>query len=89
MYDPSLQWPVLDLLEKWGRLPLSDVLEMLSPLQRPRFRPDLIKDLEWEGLVLVHHAGDEDVLEITPRGRARLASRRAGQPRAGGPEVQR
>ena len=83
MYDPALRWPVLELLEKWGRLPLSDVLMMLSPLQRPQFRPDLVMDLEWEGLILVQHVGDEDVLEITPRGRARLSGRRPPGPAAG------
>jgi hypothetical protein len=83
MYDPALRWPVLTLLEKWGRLPLSDVLIMLLPLQRPRFRPDLVKDLEWEGLILVERVGDEDVLEITPRGRARLSGRPPTVPNAG------
>jgi hypothetical protein len=82
MYDPALRWPVLALLEKWGRLPLSDLLNMLSPLQRPRFRPDLVMDLEWEGLIRVRRVGDEDVLEITPRGRARLSGQRPTSPPA-------
>ena len=76
MYDPSLQWGVLRLLEHWGRLPLSDVLALLDPLQRPLFRDDLIKDMAWDGLIALQSAGDEQVLELTPRGRAALDEQR-------------
>ncbi len=76
MYDPSLEWPVLRLLDRWDRLPYSDLERMLDPFQRPRLRMDLIKDLEWEGFVLLRSPGDELVIEITPRGRARLAGAR-------------
>ena len=76
MYDPALEWPVLRLLDRWDRLPYSDLERMLDPFQRPRLRMDLIKDLEWEGSVTLRWAGDEPVIEITPRGRARLAGSR-------------
>lgn len=76
MYDPSLQTPVLRLLERWGRLPLSDLDRMLDPFQRPRLRFDLLEDMAWEGLVTLRRAGDECVVEITPRGRARLTGGR-------------
>ena len=76
MYDPALELPVLRLLDRWDRLPYSDLQRMLEPFQRPRLRMDLIKDLEWEGSVLLRSAGDELVIEITPRGRARLAGSR-------------
>jgi hypothetical protein len=75
MYDPSLQWAVLSLLEKWQRLPLSDVIRMLDPLQRPLFREELVKDMEWEGLITLRLVGDEPVLELSPRGKGRLADR--------------
>ena len=74
MYDPSLQWAVLELLDQWDALPLSDLLGMLDPTQRPRFRAEVVSDLEWEGFVTVRPVGDEDVLEITPLGKSRLAT---------------
>ena len=76
MYDPSLQWPVLRLLDRWGRLPLSDLERMLGVFERPRFRIELLEDLEAEGLLTLRWAGDECTVEITPRGRSRLDGRR-------------
>jgi hypothetical protein len=75
IYDPSLQWAVLRLLERWNRLPLSDLERLLHPLQRPHFRVDLVRDMEWEGLVTLYHAGDENVVELAPLGRARLTGK--------------
>lgn len=81
--DPSLRWAVLGLLEKWGRLPLSDLVNLLQPLQRLHFRDELVRDLEIEGLVSRHPSGDDQVVEISPRGRASVVERRTvgGVPR--------
>lgn len=76
MYDPSLQSAVLKLLERWERLPLSDLVRMLDPLQRPHYRDELVKDMEWDGLVVVRTAGDEATVELTPRGRLQVAGGR-------------
>jgi hypothetical protein len=69
MYDPSLQPVVLAKLAKWGRLTESDLQTMLTPEQRVRLRDDLLKDLEWDGLVTIRVVGDEPVIGITERGR--------------------
>jgi hypothetical protein len=76
MYDLSLQATILRLLEKWPRLPLSDVIRLLDPLQRPRFREELVRGMEREGLITLETAGDEQVLQLTLRGRANLADAR-------------
>jgi hypothetical protein len=70
MYDPGLQPVVLGKLVKWGRLTESDLQTMLSPIQRVKLTEDLLKDLEWEGLVTIRVVGDEPVIAITERGRA-------------------
>ncbi len=70
MYDPGLQPIVLEKLAKWGRLTESDLQTMLPPLQRVRLTDDLLKDLEWEGLVTLRVVGDEAVITITEQGRA-------------------
>ncbi|MCC7106128.1 MAG: hypothetical protein IT307_13375 [Chloroflexi bacterium] len=75
MYDPGLQWSVLGLLRRWQRLPYSDLLNMLSPTDVLRFRDDLIRDLEWEGLISIRRVGDEEVLALTERGLERLERR--------------
>ncbi len=69
MYDPSLQPLVLEKLAKWGRLTRSDLHAMLTPLERIKAREDLIKDLEWDGLLVIQVVGDEAVYSITERGR--------------------
>ncbi len=69
MYDPSLQPVVLSKLAKWERLTESDLQSMLSPEERLRLREDLLKDLEWDGLLTIRVVGDEPVLGITERGR--------------------
>ena len=75
MYDPSLQPVVLEKLAKWGRLTESDLEAMLTPEERIRLREDLLKDLEWEGLLTIRVVGDEPVLSITDRGRDWLRER--------------
>ncbi len=75
MYDPSLQWPVLRLLDRWNRLPYSDLERMLDPFQRPKLKLDLLRDMEWEGLVTIRLVGDELVVELTPRGHGRVTGR--------------
>jgi hypothetical protein len=70
MYDPSLQPIVMQKLAKWGRLTESDLQTMLRPEQRLRLSEDLLRDLEWEGLLTIRVVGDEAVFAITDRGRA-------------------
>jgi hypothetical protein len=71
MYDPALQPLVLAKLAKWGRLTESDLQTMLNPEQRLRLTEDVLKDLEWEGLVTIRVVGDEPVIAITELGRQR------------------
>ena len=66
---------MLCLLERWDRLPYSDLERMLEPFQRPKLRMELLRDMEWEGLVAIRAAGDEYVIELTPRGRSRVPAR--------------
>jgi hypothetical protein len=84
MYDPGLQPVVLGKLAKWGRLTESDLQTMLQPIQRVKLTEDLLKDLEWEGLVTIRVVGDEPVIAITDRGRAWIEQHggRAGAPSA-------
>ena len=72
MYDPALQPIVLAKLAQWGRLTQDDLHRMLRPEERIRLRDDLLKDLEWEGLVAIRVVGDEPVIAITDLGRAWL-----------------
>lgn len=69
MYDPALRPVVLAKLAKWSRLTESDLHSMLRPEDRVRLRPDLLRDLEWEGLITIRPIGDEPVLAITDQGR--------------------
>ena len=73
MYDPSLQRVLLEKLARWRRLPEGDLLEMLGPEERLRYRSEALRDLEWEGLITVTPAGDEPVIAITEAGDAWLA----------------
>lgn len=86
MYDPSLQWAVLELLVTWKRLPLGDLVRMLQPIEQLRFRRELLDDMEYDGLVILRQAGDDLVVDLTPRGEARLQSRRRGDVAPGGGE---
>ena len=72
MYDPAVQRAVLEKLARWRQLPEGDLIGMLSPVQRLRFRPEALDDLEWDGLIEAHLAGDERMLSITAAGEAWL-----------------
>ncbi len=69
MYDPSLRPVVLGKLARWGRLAESDLQAMLTSEERVRLRDDLLKDLEWDGLLTIRVVGDEPVFSITDQGR--------------------
>ena len=72
MYDPAVQRAVLEKLVRWRRLPEGDLIAMLSPVHRLRFRPEALADLEWDGLIGVQYSGDERVVSITEAGEAWL-----------------
>jgi hypothetical protein len=72
MYDPAVQRAVLEKLARWRQLPEGDLIGMLSPVERLRFRPEALDDLEWDGLIEVRLAGDERVVSITATGDAWL-----------------
>ena len=86
MYDPSLQWAVLQLLATWKRLPLGDLVRMLQPIDQLRFRRELLDDMEYDGLVVLRQAGDDLVVDLTPRGADRLQNRGPGDRAPGGRE---
>ena len=73
MYDPSVQRAVLEKLARWRRLPEGDLISMLSPVERLRFRRAALDDLEWDGLIEARAAGDERMVSITEAGEAWLA----------------
>lgn len=60
---------VLAKLVRWGRLTVSDIESMLTPIQRVWFTNDLVAGLANRGLVSVRVVGDEPVLSITDGGR--------------------
>lgn len=68
MYDPAVQRAVLEKLARWRQLPEGDLIAMLSPVERLRFRPEALDDLEWDGLIEARLAGDERMLSITAAG---------------------
>jgi hypothetical protein len=72
MYDPAIQRALLEKLARWRKLPEGDLIGMLSPVERLRYRPEALDDLEWDGLVSARTAGDERVLSITEAGDAWL-----------------
>jgi hypothetical protein len=76
MYDPAIQRALMEKLGQWRRLPEGDLLEMLSPVQRLRYRSEALADLMLDGLVNVSTVGDEPIVEITPAGDAWLQGRR-------------
>jgi hypothetical protein len=80
MYDPSIQRAILECMAKWGRLPEEDLLTLLSPLDRLRFRPDALADLAGEGLVSITRVGDEPVIALTRAGEAWLGGTGNGLP---------
>jgi hypothetical protein len=72
MYDPAVQRALLEKLARWRQLPEGDLIAMLSPVERLRYRPEALDDLEWDGLVVARTAGDERVVSITEAGDAWL-----------------
>jgi hypothetical protein len=77
MYDPAVQRAMLEKLVRWRRLPEGDLIAMLNPVTRLRYRPEALDDLAWDGLIVVEHSGDERVFSITPAGEAWLEHRAA------------
>jgi hypothetical protein len=76
MYDPAVQRALMEKLGHWRRLPEGDLLEMLAPVHRLRYRSEALTDLVMDGLVTVTTVGDEPIVEITPAGDAWLQGRR-------------
>jgi hypothetical protein len=74
--DTSLRATLLRILSRWGKLPESDLLGRLTPIQVVEFRRELIRDLVAEGLIEEWSAGDERVIAITERGRQTVDDRR-------------
>jgi hypothetical protein len=72
MYDPAIQRAVLEKLARWRHLPEGDLIAMLSPVERLRYRREALDDLEWDGLIMARNAGDERMLSITEAGEAWL-----------------
>jgi hypothetical protein len=68
MYDPAVQRAVLEKLARWRRLPEGDLIGMLSAVERLRYRPEALQDLEWDGLIVAHESSDERMLSITEAG---------------------
>jgi hypothetical protein len=81
MYDPAVQRALLERLARWRQLPEGDLIGMLGPVDRLRYRQEALEDLEWEGLVVASPAGDERVIAITEEGDAWL--RRSEEERTG------
>lgn len=77
MYDPAVQNALMAALARFKRLPEGDLLGMLSPVDRLRYRPEALRDLEWEGLVSVTPSGDEPVVALTDAGEAWLQAQGA------------
>ena len=70
-----MQRAVLEKLARWRHLPEGDLIAMLSPVDRLRFRPEALDDLEWEGLIVADMVGDERMVSITEAGDAWLRQR--------------
>ena len=75
-----MQRAVLEKLARWRHLPEGDLIAMLSPVERLRFRPEAIDDLEWDGLIEARPAGDERMVSITAAGEAWLEQARVERP---------
>jgi hypothetical protein len=85
MYDPAVQRALLERLARWRTLPEGDLIGMLSPVERLRYRSEALDDLEWDGLVVARPAGDERVVAITEAGEAWLKQVRAQAQGGGNP----
>lgn len=75
MYDPGVQTALLEALARWGRLPEGDLLTMLAPADRLRFRAEALHDLAGDGLVTLTPSGDDAIVALTDAGAAWLAGR--------------
>jgi hypothetical protein len=84
MYDPAVQRAVLEKLARWRHLPEGDLISMLSAVERLRFRPEALEDLEWDGLIVAHSAGDERMVSITEAGDSWLRQVHDTERRPGG-----
>jgi len=84
MYDPAVQRAVLEKLARWRQLPEGDLIGMLSPVERLRYRPEALDDLEFDGLIEAHTTGDERMFSITEAGEAWLRQAAERGPRTGG-----
>ncbi len=82
MYDPAVQRAVLERLARWRHLPEGDLIGMLSPVERLRYRPEALDDLEWDGFIVARVAGDERMVSITESGEAWLRQLDAARPRS-------
>jgi hypothetical protein len=76
MYDPAVQRALLDKLARWRQLPEGDLIGMLDPVARLRYRREALDDLVSDGRVRAWSAGDERVLSITQAGEAWLRTGR-------------
>ena len=83
MYDPAIQRALLEKLARWRHLPEGDLVGMLSPVERLRYRPEALDDLEWDGLIAAQRTGDERMVSITAAGDAWLQRVHNAQPRSG------
>lgn len=75
MYDPALRTSLLEKLARWEALPEGDLLSMLGPVERLRYRPEALRDLAFEGLVRSTMSGDEPMVRITDAGREWIRER--------------
>jgi len=80
MYDPAVQRAVLEKLARWRQLPEGDLIGMLSPVERLRYRPEALDDLEWDGLIVARQTGDERMVSITEAGEAWLRDQPGARP---------
>lgn len=76
MYDPTVQRALLQVLGRWQRLTEEDLLRMLEPAERLRYRPEALRDLLDEGLITVSPSGDAPVITLTPEGESWVLSGR-------------
>ena len=60
---------------------------MLSPVERLRYRPEALDDLEWDGLIVARVAGDERMVSITDAGEAWLRQLEAPRARSEPPRT--
>ncbi len=70
-----MQRAVLEKLARWRHLPEGDLIAMLSAVDRLRFRPEALDDLDWDGLIVADRVGDERMVSITEAGDAWLRQR--------------